>query len=191
MNKQSLRTKGWILEALLHLIKNESYEKISITEITRKAGVARQTFYKNYKKKDDILLDYLSSIFHNALRDLKRALIEKQDANMIHSLIFYHLAEHQKNLKLILYQNLYHFFYMVFEEAEDLLIEKNSVSMTAEKALDYRYNIKFQVGGSMRICFDWIKADMPLSPEEMGKFLSQKMAPNATYSFWIEMTNEM
>ncbi|MFS0558391.1 TetR/AcrR family transcriptional regulator [Brevibacillus sp. 179-C9.3 HS] len=52
-------SKEWITLALLQLMEKTQYSHISITEITRKAGLARQTFYRNYEDKDDILYEYL------------------------------------------------------------------------------------------------------------------------------------
>jgi len=56
---RSVQSRGWIILALLQLMEKNPYSLISITEITRKAGLARQTFYRNYHDKDDILFDYL------------------------------------------------------------------------------------------------------------------------------------
>ncbi|MGG1660952.1 TetR/AcrR family transcriptional regulator [Brevibacillus sp. NRS-1366] len=58
---RSMQSREWIILALLHLMEKNPYSLISITEITRKAGLARQTFYRNYQDKDDILFDYLCS----------------------------------------------------------------------------------------------------------------------------------
>nr|WP_276330432.1 TetR/AcrR family transcriptional regulator [Brevibacillus brevis] len=52
-------SKEWITLALLQLMEKTQYSHISITEITRKAGLARQTFYRNYEDKDEILYEYL------------------------------------------------------------------------------------------------------------------------------------
>lgn len=51
-------TKHYILEALFKLMKEYEYEKISIIDITNKAGVGRATFYRHFKKKEDIIVYY-------------------------------------------------------------------------------------------------------------------------------------
>lgn len=53
------RTKEYIVDAFFILIKNQSFEKISITDIIKKAGVGRATFYRHFKKKEDIIIYYL------------------------------------------------------------------------------------------------------------------------------------
>lgn len=60
MNKEKL-SKEYITEALLQLMDKKDYDKIAITEITKKAGVNRVTFYRNFNSKDDIIKNCLLS----------------------------------------------------------------------------------------------------------------------------------
>ena len=48
-----------IYEALVILMETKPYKEITITDITRKAGVSRMAYYRNYQDKDDILIDHL------------------------------------------------------------------------------------------------------------------------------------
>ncbi len=45
-----------IYTALTQLMQTKPYEEITISEITRRAGVSRMAYYRNYKEKDDIIL---------------------------------------------------------------------------------------------------------------------------------------
>jgi AcrR family transcriptional regulator len=60
-NRQVQRTKGWIFEAIMLLMDEKPYRKITVQDITGKAGIARQTFYRSYDGKDDAVFEYLSS----------------------------------------------------------------------------------------------------------------------------------
>lgn len=53
-------TKQYITEALFLLMEHKVYEKISIVEITKKAGVGRVTYYRHFQSKDDILIQYFN-----------------------------------------------------------------------------------------------------------------------------------
>lgn len=48
-------TREWTFEALYKLLETTEYEKINITEIIKKAGISRATFYRNFRNKDDIV----------------------------------------------------------------------------------------------------------------------------------------
>lgn len=56
-------SRHYIVQALFKLMSEYKYEKISVTDITNKAGVGRATFYRYFKRKEDILVYYFE---HNA-----------------------------------------------------------------------------------------------------------------------------
>lgn len=51
-------TKHYIVQALFQLMAAYEYEKISVTDIAEKAGVGRATFYRYFKRKEDIIAYY-------------------------------------------------------------------------------------------------------------------------------------
>ena len=63
-------TRHYIVQALFKLMSSYEYEKISVTDIAEKAGVGRATFYRYFKRKEDIIHYYFE---HN-----KRAFIFEQ-----------------------------------------------------------------------------------------------------------------
>ena len=46
---------GYMSTALLELMIEKDYTKISIGEIAKKAGVDRSSYYRHFKSKDDII----------------------------------------------------------------------------------------------------------------------------------------
>lgn len=51
-------TKFYIIQALFKLMEEYEYEKISITDVTNKAGVGRCTFYRHFKSKNDVIIHF-------------------------------------------------------------------------------------------------------------------------------------
>ncbi len=51
-------TIHYIVQALFKLMAAYEYEKISVTDIAKKAGVGRATFYRYFKRKEDIIIYY-------------------------------------------------------------------------------------------------------------------------------------
>lgn len=51
-------TRHYIVQALFKLMADYEYEKISVTDIAEKAGVGRATFYRYFKRKEDIITYY-------------------------------------------------------------------------------------------------------------------------------------
>jgi len=50
-------TRECITTSLLILINEKPYDEITITDIAEKAGVSRMAYYRNYRSKDDILVE--------------------------------------------------------------------------------------------------------------------------------------
>ena len=59
VSHQNLLVRTWMQQALLRLIETKSLSDITVTEVTKLAGVSRITFYRNYTELVDILFDYL------------------------------------------------------------------------------------------------------------------------------------
>lgn len=51
-------TRYYIVQALFKLMSEYEYEKISVTDIAEKAGVGRATFYRYFKRKEDVIVYY-------------------------------------------------------------------------------------------------------------------------------------
>ena len=51
-------TRFYIVQALFKLMSEYEYEKISVTDIAEKAGVGRATFYRYFKRKEDVIVFY-------------------------------------------------------------------------------------------------------------------------------------
>lgn len=71
-----VKTKKSLREALLKLIAEKSYDKISVTEICDKALINRMTYYKYFKDKNQLLnhlFEELSSDLVNKVRSYKEA----------------------------------------------------------------------------------------------------------------------
>lgn len=58
-----VRTRDQLRTALLDLCEEQDVSAITVTDVTRQAGVNRNTFYLNYKNKDELVADMLDSLF--------------------------------------------------------------------------------------------------------------------------------
>ena len=58
-----IQSKVALRQAFLSLICKKNIAKITITEIAKKACVARQTFYLHYETKEELLLDVFDDLF--------------------------------------------------------------------------------------------------------------------------------
>ena len=69
-NPISVRSKRRITEALISLMGETSYQKITIKDLVERAGLTRQTFYHNFDSKDEVLLSRLDETVTGFIRFL-------------------------------------------------------------------------------------------------------------------------
>ena len=49
--------------ALIKLLQNKDINKITVTELTKKAGVGRSSFYRNFESIEDVVVSYVNRIY--------------------------------------------------------------------------------------------------------------------------------
>jgi AcrR family transcriptional regulator len=62
INRQTIRSRRLLQEALVALLQDKPYKKITISEITDKADLARSTFYAHFDTKEQLLISYVDDI---------------------------------------------------------------------------------------------------------------------------------
>ena len=72
-NESNKLAKECIVTALIELMKVRDYASITITDLTKKAGVSRMAYYRNYTSKEDIIskfADEVGASIHEKLASL-------------------------------------------------------------------------------------------------------------------------
>ncbi|OOS02301.1 transcriptional regulator, TetR family [Moraxella cuniculi DSM 21768] len=93
-----IRTHALIKNALIDLLKNQEFEKISVQDIVEKAMVNRATFYKYYSGKSDlagVMIDELK-------KDYAELLLQKEQTRNMNDFIQHVLPAFHQKRQLIL-----------------------------------------------------------------------------------------
>ena len=181
-NRQVQRTKSWIFDAVMLLMDEKPYNKITVSDIADKAGVARPTFYRNYKDKDDVVYDYLMNTFSTELIDLEKG--DKGDKHYSIILLFdtKYMSKHQKNLKKIL--SIADIANRISREVQKYpvsLIERFKKQLTTEEYVICRYKISYQITGCLSVFFDWFINDMPVPVENVVSLVNAMNIPKTIH----------
>jgi len=177
-NRQVQRTKSWIFDALMLLMDEKPYEKITVSDIADKAGVARPTFYRNFDDKDEVVLEYLNNSFST----------EKDDKHNNIILLFddKYLIKHQKNLKKVLNTaSIENRIYRELQKYTLSLAEHYKKQLSADEYLICRYKICYQITGSLRIIFDWFINNMPMPVDNIVSMLNAMNIPRTVQYRYI------
>jgi AcrR family transcriptional regulator len=71
-------TREHILTAAIDLFSKKSFENTSVESITRRARIAKGTFYNFFEKKEDVLLYFLDREYSKSEEEIERKLSSKQ-----------------------------------------------------------------------------------------------------------------
>ena len=70
--KSAIETKRKLISAGLELIKEKGFDAINVEDITKKAGVAKGTFYIYFKRKEDIVMEISRTPFGEIADELEQ-----------------------------------------------------------------------------------------------------------------------
>lgn len=158
-NAQNLLVRTWMQQALLRLLASKKLHTISVTELTRTAGVSRVTFYRNYSDLSDILFDYLQMQEFG----LKKNPALKQYLPRFIWSYFDFFSNHRELFQCIQENNLFPRLNALLENH----LNSNANLLVTAYGFESPYEVSALTGMLLKILMDWIRGGMKESVEEM------------------------
>lgn len=157
-------TKESIQTALILLLREKRWQDITINSLVEKAGVSRMAYYRNYKSKEDILVDIFDE-FMARFTEISLPYLQTKRWYDYWKVLFDYVAGHVEDIKLLLACN-----YKVFilDYLNDFFIKSMRVHAKTLSILDC-YRIYGRVGLCFNILVEWIENDMPISSEKLAQ----------------------
>ncbi len=123
------RSRQWLHEALISLIEEKSYDEISITDITERANLSRNTFYLHYKSKEELLASIIGNFIEDSMLQIDSKhlakLLQADKINLDEYLInhphFETMFQLAKRQPLLMKLALYHLGIGLHEKLEERL----------------------------------------------------------------------
>lgn len=166
-NQQSLQSKQMVTEALLTLMKQYSYQDITITQICQEAKVVRQTFYRNFEQKADIVDFYLESMLQTFVSEH----IQMGEGEVYPALVRFYafMYGYQDFLMLIEKNNLFHIMDRTITTKVPKFIHIPKVSERIKEPRLNIYVIGFISSTVCSILSLWVKNNFEDSIEMLAK----------------------
>ncbi|MFA7672917.1 MAG: TetR/AcrR family transcriptional regulator [Clostridia bacterium] len=167
-NVQAIESRNRITEALLALMKQYPYKEITITQICQEAQIVRQTYYRNFDSKDDILKLYLDNMIQLYFRDFYKA----EDVHYQLKNFFAYMLKRKEFLSLVSGNSL---FFMIDERISDNVTKfLNFRQLTTISELKYeKYVTGFIASTICSLLSLWVDNGFSESPEMLSG-LAQK-----------------
>lgn len=144
--------------ALIQLMAKKDFHEISITELTKRAGVGRVSFYRNFEDKTDVLRKYLNDIQYEFMVSREA---NRHNSNFTEYIteLFSHLYNYKELAELLLKADM---FYLVKEQF-DYVFDKLKTTSEEETALF------FLSGGLYNAFYYWAVNNFAASPKELAE----------------------
>ncbi|MFM9277566.1 TetR/AcrR family transcriptional regulator [Paenibacillus jiagnxiensis] len=157
-------TKMCIETALISLMKDRSFQEISITDIVKRAGVSRTAYYRNYNSKEDILRSMMKEIVDKVTDSMNLHFPIKNSFEYWY-VLFQTIEQHADSLKILLMAN---FGDTILSEFHKIM----KFSLTDNSDLE-NYKSYFWSGAIYSVMVSWIREGMQQSVAEMANICYQ------------------
>ena len=153
-------TKSYITEALFALMDKMPYDEISVSDIAKKAGVGRATFYRHYKTKEDVIREYFVQETAAFLKAVPQAPTDYDDFYEMIFTAFPLLRQEKTAFRRLLDAHMEAFYYEYMNRMLVLNFEQNHYS-------DFFY-APYHIAGSLcNVSLAWVKRDCMESVKQM------------------------
>lgn len=152
--------KECITTALLQMMENTPFEDIAITDLVKKAGVGRVSFYRNFESKKDVLAKHLVILLEEWGKEFEAL----GDPNKFSDSLVRHYYKH-KDVYLMLYK----------QGLSDMIYETIRGAMKLHEAQHNleRYAKSMIAGMIWGWVDEWMRKGMPESPDEIALLSNQ------------------
>lgn len=150
----------YITEALLSLLEKKEYKDISITEICKKAGVTRMSFYRNFESREDILFKKVRNVTDSFLKE--SAISYRNDTVSKYFVkLFTHMERHKELCTALYKAGLVH---IVKDEFDRIFLNTYKQEYGDYKSF-------FLAGGIFNVFLFWFSGGCRENPEDLAKKL--------------------
>ncbi|GLB46086.1 TetR family transcriptional regulator [Philodulcilactobacillus myokoensis] len=169
-------SKKWLTDSLFELMEEKPYQDITVTMITNHAQLSRRTFYRYFKDKNTLLLNYREQIWNQYFEIIKTKIkaSKKLSYNLIINTVFGFLWEHRDRMRILIQQDLF----------LSLFIPKTSEMLFIYDHFNMPWHIHgnrdqivavldFVIGGYFNVAKRWLMEKHPKDPGQLAVTLSK------------------
>lgn len=180
-DRRVVKTKAAAYQALNDLMQKKKYANITIQEIIDRANIGRTTFYSHFIDKDDLLSNYIETIFDSFNGNLTKYLLPEHDNHFICVAdLFTHVQENYCFINGVLMSesgerlmNRFRNYYG--KKIEPYILGQLPKGKQPKVPIDILTN--YVAGTLTELIRWWIKSGEKYTPEQMEKYFEALIFP--------------
>lgn len=175
MDSRKQQTKKAILNAMVSLLKTESFDDVTTVQLAKMAGISRSSFYTHYKDKYEMIDYYQQTFFHKL-----EYIFEKEYQNKEYAFLeVFEFLKREQLLSALLSSN-------GTREIQSFIINKVRLLITTDlqdkfskdilSPTEKEYRSIYLAHAFFGVCQSWIAKGKKESPQEMTRFVLKMLS---------------
>ena len=164
--KIAIESRKKMLAGLLKLMEVYDYREITVTQIVQEAGLSRNTFYRLFESKDQILALLIEDLFREFYGKVQKERLESFWRVMQSYFDFW---EQKRELLLLLQKN--HLLQRILDQSYlrsgEVFQFVHARDSANAPTLPLPYLLAFSVGGMHNMLIRWVEAGMDVPSREL------------------------
>lgn len=184
------KTKEVLKLSLLSLLKEKSFQQISITELVHCADCTRGTFYAHYEQKEDLLDEMIKEKFEEMTEAYRKpylgmTVVDFNELAGSSIVLFDHFIENQSFYTTMLDPRTNYSFREKLTKRMDQLFrqEFDFIVTELDAHIDTKLFSTYRIHGIIGLILEWIDSGFEQSTDYMGEQLIQILRFNTPQIF--------
>jgi AcrR family transcriptional regulator len=178
-DRRSRRSRRLIIDALLALMREKRYDRITVHEIIDRADVGRSTFYAQFRNKEDVLISEVERVLGQLHEQQLTSAEESADQLLPSAGFFRHVEETQSFYPALVrglaidphYQAVHRYLRDYAARQLALVAGSRELAVPPEIVADHL------AGAFLTLVHWWLDHGVPYTSEQMEAFFQQLVMP--------------
>ena len=178
------KSKRELKEALLVLMEQKDFKRISITDIVTCADLNRGTFYKHYQSKEELLHELIDDVMENLIQSYREPYLHSKtfvvsELTTSKIKIFEHVASHAKFYAIIVNSNVLPGFQNKICDVLKQLAQRDlKVVENINRKIDLELYCSYNAYALFGLIVEWVKGGFRYTPHHMAEQLIEFLSYN-------------
>ncbi|NMO97954.1 TetR/AcrR family transcriptional regulator [Paenibacillus lemnae] len=193
LDRRIVKTKKALRDALTSLMKEKTFDEITVSDLTVRADINRGTFYLHYRDKYDLLQQSEEEILAGVqkIRSKKKKMLKKEDLPVFDFMnkplplvaeLFEYLQEHAEFMTVILGPRGNPAFHVKLKEVMSSTMAQSILARLGEDQeeliVPIDYLSSYAISAQLGVIQHWLNTGMKESPMEVSLILSRLIFSN-------------
>lgn len=184
-----IRTKRALREALMRLVEQKPFSRVTISEITEEAGLDRTTFYLHFQGIHELMGELAESLF----KELRSEIYNDQSSDFSQrpeeiegyvEVVFNHLEKYSHFYQRVLGKQGDPYFNELFQlMLSELLFEPIASHFTGSNEVSSEMILRFYCSGFTGVAIWWLEKGLQIEAKTAARQIARDILPG--YLKWV------